>query len=311
MERRSCRSIISLLASVLMMMGVAELAFSADASTAWKVCDGSAKTAGINQLRVIQFEGDSQSLESKEQATALIASLEPSTVGKDIFWLGLHPSSNWQRCAGQQPAFLYARNLSGDWELVQVSALDYLQSQLQRLPADQTETLSHAMILLAIAGLWPVSYETELSNLIQAMRILSEKGDPSQLLPKIRDQLVNKCADTDERREMRNTALTTFAKLSVAETVCTVEHLPKTKSPPVYPERASRQGVEGVSIVEFTIGVDGKPRDAVVIQESPEGYRFGRAHVRALLKWTYQPRMVDGDPVEATGVRNTLHFELY
>ena len=188
--------------------------------TAWKDCTGSSWDIGIRRLRVVQYEGNPKSVDSKEHATAFVTVLTPSLVEKNIFWLGLHPTPDWERCAGQTPVFLFSRSISGNWEIVQAPALEHLQSQLQRLPADQIETPQHALILFAIARLPSVSYETKLTNLIKAMQILSEKGDPTELVPEITDELVNQRADTNETHEARNNALKRFAKMRAEETVC-------------------------------------------------------------------------------------------
>ena len=312
MERGSFRFVVSLLVSALPSIGFVEAGVSAKPKAAWQVCDSWSTVSGIDPLRVIQYAGDPESVESRDRAIQLMNDLAPTVVGKDKAWLGLHPTADWERCprSALEPSFLFWRDVSGDWTLVHGTSLEYLQSQLQRLPAEESETQSQAFILYSIAQLSALPYEQKLANQTKSMQILSEKGDPAQLLPKIRDELVNQCADTDERREVRNNALKTFAKMRSEEMVCTVEWLPMTKRAPVYPEKARRKDIEGFVEVEYTLSVDGKPIDPVIVQESPKGFGFGSAYIEALLKFTYRPRVVDGKPVEVKGIRNTMTFEL-
>ncbi len=77
---------------------------------------------------------------------------------------------------------------------------------------------------------------------------------------------------------------------------------------PMYPRRAQEQGLEGWVILQFTITVTGTVEDIVVLESSHS--IFEKAAVRALAKFKYRARIVNGQPVTVTGVRHKLTFEI-
>lgn len=85
--------------------------------------------------------------------------------------------------------------------------------------------------------------------------------------------------------------------------------LPIVKVAPIYPDRALKEGIEGDVLLEFVVTETGAVRDAVVLEANPSGV-FERAALKAVLKFKYKPRIVDGRPVETTGVRNRIAFEI-
>ncbi|HEX7048370.1 MAG TPA: energy transducer TonB [Gammaproteobacteria bacterium] len=87
------------------------------------------------------------------------------------------------------------------------------------------------------------------------------------------------------------------------------EYLPIVKVAPVYPQRALARGLEGWVLVEFTVTASGAVTGARVVEAEPQGV-FDRAAVEAALKFKYKPRIIDGSPVEVTGVQNLIRFEL-
>lgn len=87
------------------------------------------------------------------------------------------------------------------------------------------------------------------------------------------------------------------------------EYLPIVKVAPIYPRRAQTRGVQGYCIVEYTVTTAGATRDAKAIDCKPKGY-FDRASVKAAEKFKYKPRVVDGAPIEVSGVRNKFTFTL-
>lgn len=83
---------------------------------------------------------------------------------------------------------------------------------------------------------------------------------------------------------------------------------PTLKIPPVYPPRALRRGIEGVVTVEFTIAEDGTVKDPVVVNAEPEKV-FDRAVLRAIRKWKFNVKTVNGKPVERRA-RQDVRFKL-
>jgi TonB family protein len=65
-----------------------------------------------------------------------------------------------------------------------------------------------------------------------------------------------------------------------------------------YPPEAARKGVEGSVDVSFTISPQGKVSDITVTSAVPSDI-FNRAAIAAVRRWKYEPKTVNGVPVEA------------
>ena len=87
------------------------------------------------------------------------------------------------------------------------------------------------------------------------------------------------------------------------------DYLPIVRVEPVYPRRALTRGIEGYVLLEFTVTETGSVSDPVVVEAQPPGI-FDRAAIQAALRFKYQPRVVDGQPIAVAGVRNMITFEL-
>ncbi len=87
------------------------------------------------------------------------------------------------------------------------------------------------------------------------------------------------------------------------------EYLPIVKVRPIYPRRALTRNIEGYVMLEFVVTTTGAVRDPVVIEAKPPGF-FERAAIQAALKFKYRPKVIDGEPVEVSGVRNRIVFEM-
>jgi protein TonB len=66
---------------------------------------------------------------------------------------------------------------------------------------------------------------------------------------------------------------------------------------PMYPREAAISGIEGWVKVEFTITPIGTVKDPRVIDAEPARV-FNREAIRAILKWKFKPRVMDGVAVE-------------
>jgi protein TonB len=66
---------------------------------------------------------------------------------------------------------------------------------------------------------------------------------------------------------------------------------------PMYPREAAMSGIEGWVKVEFTITEAGTVKDPRVVESNPPRV-FNREAVRAILKWKFKPRVVEGVAVE-------------
>ena len=84
---------------------------------------------------------------------------------------------------------------------------------------------------------------------------------------------------------------------------------PKIRVPPEYPARALNRGIEGWVELEFTVDEQGNVVEPRVVRADPESV-FDRAALRAVRKFKYNPKVVNGDPVRQTGIRFLFQFEI-
>ncbi|MEC9464818.1 MAG: energy transducer TonB [Myxococcota bacterium] len=87
------------------------------------------------------------------------------------------------------------------------------------------------------------------------------------------------------------------------------ELVPIVRVRPLYPPRAAQRKIEGWVLLEFTVTASGTVREPKVIDAKPKGV-FDRAAKRAIRKWKYKAKVVDGKPVEQPGIRTKLNFNL-
>jgi len=77
---------------------------------------------------------------------------------------------------------------------------------------------------------------------------------------------------------------------------------------PVYPVRASEQGLEGYVDVQFDITRDGIVTNVSVIASSHR--LFEKAAINAAKKFRFKARVVDGIPQASFGVQNRFRFKM-
>jgi periplasmic protein TonB len=75
---------------------------------------------------------------------------------------------------------------------------------------------------------------------------------------------------------------------------------------PVYPPIAQSARVQGVVIIEATIGADGKVKDAKVLRSIP---LLDQAAVDAVKQWVFTPTLLNGVPVPVI-MTVTVNFTL-
>ena len=78
---------------------------------------------------------------------------------------------------------------------------------------------------------------------------------------------------------------------------------------PMYPRDAAISGIEGWVKVEFTITALGTVKDVRVVDADPAQV-FNREAVRAILKWKFKPRVVNGVAVERRATQ-VIDFSLH
>ncbi|RUO64947.1 outer membrane transport energization protein TonB [Pseudidiomarina planktonica] len=78
---------------------------------------------------------------------------------------------------------------------------------------------------------------------------------------------------------------------------------------PRYPPAAARDGITGWVRLSFTIDESGGVTDVEVIDSEPRRI-FDQEARRALLRWKYKPKVVDGETVRQPGLTVQLDFTL-
>ena len=86
------------------------------------------------------------------------------------------------------------------------------------------------------------------------------------------------------------------------------DYLPIVRVAPVYPARALSRGLEGYVDMQFTVTPTGTVADPVVMFSTSS--LFDREAIRAVLKFKYKPRVVDGVPVSVPGVKTRITFQI-
>jgi protein TonB len=77
-----------------------------------------------------------------------------------------------------------------------------------------------------------------------------------------------------------------------------------SKKAPEYPKVARQVGTSGVVEIQAIIGVDGKVKDATVVNGNP---MLQKAALDAVREWKYKPALLNGKPVESP-VQIRLNF---
>jgi protein TonB len=73
--------------------------------------------------------------------------------------------------------------------------------------------------------------------------------------------------------------------------------IPIVRIEPQWPREALIEGISGWVLIEFTINEDGSVADPKVVEAEPRRM-FERNALRAIYKWKFKPRIVDGQAVK-------------
>ena len=84
--------------------------------------------------------------------------------------------------------------------------------------------------------------------------------------------------------------------------------IPVVRVQPAYPRRAKQAGIEGYVTMEVLIRADGTVTRARVMESDPPRL-FDEAALRAIERWKFRPKIVDGTPVEQRA-NQTIEFTL-
>jgi protein TonB len=84
---------------------------------------------------------------------------------------------------------------------------------------------------------------------------------------------------------------------------------PIVRIEPKYPVKASREGITGWVKLSFTINKLGAVEDVTVLEAQPRRI-FDKEAKRALRKWKYKPKLLDGKPLRQPGLTVQLDFKM-
>ncbi len=85
------------------------------------------------------------------------------------------------------------------------------------------------------------------------------------------------------------------------------EYLPIVRVEPMYPRRAQSRGIEGYCDMQFTVTKTGEVIDAVATECSSSVFK--NSSIKAVLKWKYKPRVINGEPIDSPGVLTRLTYQ--
>ena len=83
---------------------------------------------------------------------------------------------------------------------------------------------------------------------------------------------------------------------------------PLVRIPPQYPPRALERGIEGYCDMRFNVSPDGTPINVEAVNCTSS--MLSRASIRAVERWRYSPRVVDGVAQSLIGVETRIDFQL-
>ena len=89
------------------------------------------------------------------------------------------------------------------------------------------------------------------------------------------------------------------------------DYLPLVAIAPQYPTRAAQRGIQGWCLVSFTVdGLGNVIEDTISVVDAEPPNIFDRSSVRAAARFKFQPRVVDGQCVEVSGVQYLFRYQL-
>ena len=88
------------------------------------------------------------------------------------------------------------------------------------------------------------------------------------------------------------------------------DYLPILKVAPNYPQRAINRGIEGHCTVQYTVTLQGSTREVRVLEGQCTHELFQEPSLQAARNFKYKPRVIDGQAVQVTGVRNRFVYRL-
>lgn len=286
----------------------AELAKQGHAHT--KLCNLRRSSLGLGHLPFIQFAANESQEEDLQEAVAILQLLADGLVDAGARYVGFEAREKWDSCQTQEPEFLFWRDSDDNWRYMRKRPVRYLAAFQKNLSGAQRGTATEAYVLwsLGVVQQRLGRQRAGLKNMEAAYQILEDTDDPNEILPYVLLPLVQYHLGEDGNPQLGQAYLERFALISESS-VAEGEHVPLIKVAPRYPVNALLRRIEGYVLMEFIVDAEGRVRNPVVIEESPEGI-FGNAALEAAGNFRYVPKVVNGEFVATHGVRNKITFEI-
>ena len=144
-----------------------------------------------------------------------------------------------------------------------------------------------------------------------------DKPEPIEELvqdqPEVQERQTNLDAGPALNIERQSIEIDTGLELSNASISATDgDYLPLVAIAPQYPTRAAQRGIQGWCLVSFTVdGLGNVVEETIAVVDAEPPNIFDRSSIRAATRFKFQPRVVDGQGVEVSGVQYLFSCLLY
>ena len=143
-----------------------------------------------------------------------------------------------------------------------------------------------------------------------------DKPEPIEELvqdqPEVQERQTNLDAGPALNIERQSIEIDTGLELSNASISATDgDYLPLVAIAPQYPTRAAQRGIQGWCLVSFTVdGLGNVVGEMIAVVDAEPPNIFDRSSIRAATRFKFQPRVVDGQGVEVSGVQYLFRYQL-
>ena len=143
-----------------------------------------------------------------------------------------------------------------------------------------------------------------------------DKPEPIEELvqdqPEVQERQTNLDAGPALNIERQSIEIDTGLQLSNASISATDgDYLPLVAIAPQYPTRAAQRGIQGWCLVSFTVdGLGNVVEETIAVVDAEPPNIFDRSSIRAATRFKFQPRVVDGQGVEVSGVQYLFRYQL-
>lgn len=145
---------------------------------------------------------------------------------------------------------------------------------------------------------------------VQRVQPKPEVPDEPEEVPDLPEPEFNVNAPTTEGIQIARVAVDTGdLGTGISISASDAEYLPIVVIQPQYPNRALQREIEGWCQVMFTVDENGGVLDPVVVDADPPEI-FDSASLRAVSRFKFNPRTVNGQAVKTPGVQYVFRFNL-